>query len=324
LTIHYCYGRGKTDAHPRLRQAPDFGGFIDQILALPRATSKETRAYICAPLRANGSARLHRCKADMLPRWWLAADLDGGSRDEVEIVLMRLSDFKAVAWQTARSTVECPRWRIVVFLDREVDRAEGIRLGAAFVSVIGAELESLKWDASTHCGEQEAYLPMMGAAVKRYDGDPIDVDSVLALAPAEPPRERPATPDPYRALIIERGLFLKELGPGKDAITCPFAAEHSEQTSDSSTAYLHPLHGGYRWGRINCFHKHCKDKDRQQDDFIRALGADPQDVWRGQAREEVPIGEAPAYSGSRAEGPGNEDAHQGGHFQSGTRGYLRQ
>ena len=285
MVVYYSHGRGAKDAKPKPHQAPDFDGFVAQILALPRAGTKETRSYICGPLRLNGDGELHRCKADLLPRGWLATDLDGGNRDEVEILLMRLADYEAVAWTTARHTAECPRIRIVLALDKAVDGPQGERLGAAFVGVVGAGLDSLHWDKSTHKGEQECFLPMAGAEIMRYRGDPVDVDAVLALAPEGPPRERPATPDPYRALIIERGLFLRELDPGKDAITCPFAAEHSEETSDTATVFLHALHNGYRWGRIWCLHSHCAD--RKQEDYIRALGAEPRHVWRGQGREET-------------------------------------
>jgi hypothetical protein len=151
---------------------------------------------------------------------------------------------------------------------------------------------------------------MAGAEIMRYHGDPIDVDAVLALAPTEPSRKRPATPDPYRALIIERGLFLREIGAGRDAIICPFAAEHSEQTSDTATVYVHPLHNGYRWGKIHCLHSHCAD--REDNDFIRALGADPREVWRGQAGGSAPSGDLPpveSYDEARRHIAGAEASH---------------
>jgi hypothetical protein len=121
MSISYCHGTGVKDSKPKLRQAADFDGFVAQILALPRARSKETSEYICGPLRSNGGGELHRCKADLLPRWWLAQDLDGGARDEVELLLMRLADYQALAWTTARHSPECPRIRIVLALDREID-----------------------------------------------------------------------------------------------------------------------------------------------------------------------------------------------------------
>lgn len=122
-------------------------------------------------MRQNGNGALHRCKADLLPRWWLAIDLDGGARAEIDLLLMRLPDFQAVAWQTLRSMPECPRWRIVVSLDREIDGPKGERLGAALIGVVGAGLPSLKWDRSTHKGEQACFLPMEGAQVMQYHGD---------------------------------------------------------------------------------------------------------------------------------------------------------
>jgi putative DNA primase/helicase len=313
MSISYSHGTGTKDSKPKPRQAPDFDGFVAQILAIPRARSKETSGYICGPMRPNGGGELHRCKADLLPRWWLAQDLDGGHRDEVEILLMRLADYEAVAWTTARHTPECPRLRIVLALNREIDGPQGERLGAAFVCVVGAGLLSLKWDSSTHRGEQACFLPMQGAEIMRYHGDPIDVDAVLALAPGEPSRERPETPDPYRTLIITRGLFLRELGPGKDAIICPFAAAHSEQTSDSATVYFRPHHNGHKWGKIHCLHSHCAD--REDNDFIRALGAEPRQVWRRQTGGKTPYDDLPpveAYDeDARRHAGGNSRAEHG-------------
>ena len=95
--------------HPTPRAAPDFDGFVASILALPRVTTRDARTYICGPMRTNGDGRAHRGKADLLPRLWAAYDLDGGIREEVEILLMRLADFEGVSWITARHTHECPR-----------------------------------------------------------------------------------------------------------------------------------------------------------------------------------------------------------------------
>jgi hypothetical protein len=91
--VKYCIGTGARDSKRRLGQASGFDEFVNQILALPRATTKEGRRYICGAMRRNGTAALHRCKADVLPRWWLGADLDGGSREEVDILLMRLPEY---------------------------------------------------------------------------------------------------------------------------------------------------------------------------------------------------------------------------------------
>lgn len=211
FAISYCYGRSSTDSYPTAHTAIDFEVFADQILSLPRARCRESRTYICGPMRPNGDGRTHRGKADLMPRGWLALDLDGGSREGCDLMLLRLTDYMAVAWTTARSTPECPRIRILVALDRLVDGPEGERLGSAFVGVVGAGLDSLRWDKSTHKGEQECFLPMADAEIMRYHGDPVDVDAVLATVPVEPNLERPTTVDPYRALIIERGLLLREM-----------------------------------------------------------------------------------------------------------------
>lgn len=296
IPIRYCYGRRDTDNYPTLQQASDFSAFTAEILRLPRAKTRGERTYICGPMKPNGGRNGcgHRCKADLLPRAWLALDLDGGSREDCDVVLLRLSDYLGVAWTTARSIPECPRVRILMALTRAVDGGEGERLGPALAGMVGAGLASLHWDPSTYKGEQECFLPMVGADVMRYEGEPVDVDAVLALAPVADVRPRPAVgPDPYRAAIIEQGLLLRELGPGKDAVACPNAEGHSEATSDTSTVYFWPLHGGYKWGGIHCLHAHCADWNKDQRRYMEKLGLDPRSVWREQDRGAKPAGMEP-------------------------------
>jgi hypothetical protein len=71
-------------------------------------------------MRPNGDGRAHRGKAYLLPRSWLALDLDGGAREDCDVMLLRLGDHKAVAWTTARHATECPRIRVLMALDREI------------------------------------------------------------------------------------------------------------------------------------------------------------------------------------------------------------
>ena len=208
-------------------------------------------------------------------------------------------------------------------LDREVDGPQGERLGAAFVGVVGAGLPSLKWDRSTHKGEQACFLPMAGAPkVTHYHGDPVDVNAVLALAPAEPSRERPATPDPYRGLVIERGLFLRKSVPGKDAIICPFAAEHtpeppgSRDGTDTSTVYFWPLPRWVQMGPGIDLSASALFGSPAGRFHPGAGGLDPGAVWRGQAGGAAPYDDMPpveAYDGedARRHTGGNSKAEHG-------------
>ena len=308
IPIRYCYGRRDTDNHPTLQQAPDFTAFTAEILRLPRAKTREKRTYICGPMKPNGAGdgSGHRCKAGLLPRAWLALDLDGGSREECDVMLLRLASYLGIAWTTARSTPECPRIRILVALTRLVDGGKGERLGPALagVLIISAGLASLQWDPSTYKGEQECFLPMVGAATMSYSGEPVDVDAVLAFAPKEEQRRRPAAgPNPYRTALIEQGLWLRELAPGKDAITCPFAGEHSEVTSDSSTVYFWPRFGGYQWGGVYCLHAHCAARNKDQREYLERLGLDPRAVWREQGRAGRPEQEEARISAPKQEEP---------------------
>ena len=189
-----------------------------------------------------------------------------------------------------------------------MDRAEGLRLGEVLQRQIEARVGSraLKLDPSVYRGEQPFYGPLVGASVMRYDGDPVNVDEVLKDAPPlkERPQARP-TDDPYRAALLDRGLVLRELGPGKDAITCPFAEDHTEATSDSSTAYFWPRHGGFQWGGIHCLHAHCAERNKDQQLYIEKLGLDPRSVWRGQATGAAPCDALPpieAYADDAARG----------------------
>ncbi len=289
IPIEYCYGLRDTDNHPTTHRAPDFDSFAREILSLPRARVRERRTYICGPLKANGVGTGHRCKADLLPRAWLALDLDGGSREDCDVVLMRLSDYLGVAWTTARSTPKCPRIRILVALTRLVDGREGERLGRALAGVVGTGLASLHWDPSTYKGEQECFLPMVGAATMSYSGEPVDVDALLALAPVEKERFRPETQDPFLAALARGGFVDRDLEAGKTAIRCLNEAAHTTpwHPGDTSTVYFWPNYGGYRWGRIHCSHAHCAEFNTDQTKWLAMLGLDPRDVWREQGRGPV-------------------------------------
>jgi len=217
----------------------------------------------------------------VLPRRFLALDLDGSTPNAFAELCMYLGAYGGFGYTTASNTTKSPHARFILELSRPVDRAEGTRLGEAMQRQIEARLGSraVKLDPAAYRGEQPLYGPLVGADVMRYDGDPIDVDAVLKDAP--PLKERPhgrPTNDPYRAALLDRGLVLRDLGPGKDAIACPFAEDHSEATSDTATAYFWPRHGGYQWGGI-----HCAERNKDQRLYLEKLGLDPRVVWRGQA-----------------------------------------
>ena len=283
-TVLYSRGCDKYDSFPQQRTAASFGDFAEAVLR-DRSRAKGL-AWISAPFKPNSDGQHHRCKDGALPRRFLAFDQDGGTSHGFVELGMWFGAYSGLGYTTSRHTTKSPRARYILELSRSVDRSEGIRLGEALQRRIEARLGSrvAVWDTSVYRSEQPLLLPLVGAEVMRYYGDPIDVDQVLKDAPPlkERPQARP-TDDPYRAALLDRGLVLRELGPGKDAITCPFAEEHSEATSDSSTAYFWPRYGGYQWGGIHCLHAHCAGRNKDQRLYIEKLGLDPRSVWRGQA-----------------------------------------
>lgn len=143
-------------------------------------------------------------------------------------------------------------------------------------------------DPSVYRGEQPVFAPLIGAETMNYDGDPVDVDQILKDAP--PLKERPgradraatiASRDPVVRALTSRKMIKRDHGDGKFSIYCPFKAEHTGPGGESSTVYFLPNFGGVRYGKFACMHLHCKR--RQQNDYLRALGLDAKEAWRGQA-----------------------------------------
>jgi hypothetical protein len=294
VAIQYSRGRDAFDAYPEQRSAASFEAFAEAVLA-DRATAKGL-TWISAPFKPNSDGRHHRCRDGALPRRFLAFDLDGGTREAAAELGLYFCGYSGFWYTTSSHTAETPRLRYVLELTRPVDRAEGIRLGEAIQRQIEARLGLgvVKLDASVYRGEQPIFGPLLGAETMRYDGDPVDVDAVLKDAPPleERPQGRP-TSDPYRVALLERGLVLRELGPGKDAIACPFAEDHSEATSQTATVYFWPRYGGYQWGRIHCLHAHCAGRNKDQRLYLEKLGLDPREVWREQAAGAGPYDDLP-------------------------------
>ena len=270
----YSRGRSKYDAYPVQQKAADFEEFAAALLR--DRSQRKGQAYICAPFQANGDGRHHRCGDGVLPRQWLAMDLDGATPEDFAVLCMRLSENQGVGWTTASHTKEAPRARFILALSRPVDRAEGIRVGGGIVRTLSVGLNGLHWDESTHRGEQPCYLPLVDAATMHYDGEPVDADAVLAQAPPhdEKPgaRERAgriAGNDPIARALAELGMVRRDHGDGKLSIDCPFESEHMEPGGESSTVYMLPHFNGMAEGRFHCLHAHCVGRTQEQ--FREAL-----------------------------------------------------
>ena len=306
--VHYSRGRDKYDAYPEQRTAATFAAFVDAVLS-DRSTAKGL-IWISAPFAQNGDGRHHRCRDGVLPRRFLAFDLDGGTREAAAELGFYFCGYSGFWYTTSSHTAETPHLRYILELTRPVDRAGGIRLGAAMQRQVEARLGALKLDPSVYRADQPVFGPLRNADVGFYGGDPVDVDKVLKDAP--PLEERAgraeraaaiASDDPVVRALTDRGAIKRDHGDGKLSIACPFKAQHTEPGGESSTVYFLPNFGGVRYGKFGCLHRHCEG--RQQEDFLTALGLAPREVWREQAFGAAPYDDLPpvgSYDAAAQEG----------------------
>jgi hypothetical protein len=80
--------------------------------------------------------------------------------------------------------------------------------------------------------------------------------------------------DPICLELEERDLIKSMRPDGGLNIECPRTSQHTGESNETSTVYFPPHTGGYPIGAFKCMHAHCRGVSR--DDFIAALGIDPQ------------------------------------------------
>lgn len=114
--------------------------------------------------------------------------------------------------------------------------------------------------------------------------------------------------DPVAVHLLDAGLVKRTERDGRLHITCPFEAEHTGDSGETSTTYWPRHTGGYANGHFRCLHAHCEHRSDQ--DFLDAVGyADPDLMAEFSAISDVgiprsapaadpdaptPIGDAPA------------------------------
>jgi hypothetical protein len=292
--IRYSLGKRREDAFPVQYEASDFDAF-ETAVRHTRSVSKGQH-YVAGPFAPDHSpdlkpwqiGRPHRSNAFALPRRFLAFDLDG-CRDLGafhDILAFFDGSYRAFWYTTASHTDESPRARVIVELAREVSPEDGERLGHAVEARIRtfAGDDCAKFDTSVYGAAQPVYTPLFSAQGGTLPGDPLPVDDFLRDAPPAKARNRTAderaraieSSDPVVSVLRDQGAILRELGPGKLAVVCPFDSEHSGQTSDTATVYYLPHFGGFRAGGFHCLHEHCHGRPQEQ--FRERLGLVPQDA----------------------------------------------
>lgn len=124
-----------------------------------------------------------------------------------------LEQFKGFLYTTTNYTAEAPRCRIVILLDKKVNRSEGKRVCEGIEAEIDLKLNQLaasdphtpwnpvvEWDKSVYMAEQQCYMPVAdptgklktktGEAVVnaisfRFDGELASVEHYLSMMPVE-------------------------------------------------------------------------------------------------------------------------------------------
>jgi len=189
--IHYSRGINKYDNVPVQHLADSFDAFEAAVLG-DRAQAKGLQ-YVCnaftlGPHRdpEKHPGQKHWRNGHLVaPRLFQPFDCDG-FKDAATFVkaLAYWQRFRGFGYTTASHTAEEPRTRVVLAVNRDINREEGLRLGPALQAAALLELgqDAIEFDDSVHKGEQPLYLPLISSETFSFHGDPVDVDAVLGTA----------------------------------------------------------------------------------------------------------------------------------------------
>ena len=174
--IRFSAGRETRDNRPSQKVVKDFGDLIAHIEA--HRGEKKGFNYICGPMAYGPHNKPqqypqeahYRLANHAEPCSFLSLDIDYMNGGRVQnLVLQEIKHLSSYAYETASSTPDLPRMRVIIRLDREVDRAERIILGGRFESGLGSAVEakfgsgSIEFDPSVYRPEQPNYNPIKGA-----------------------------------------------------------------------------------------------------------------------------------------------------------------
>lgn len=176
MPIRFSAGRDTYDNRPKQLVVDDFSGLVEHMET--HRGRKKGEFYVCGPMAFgphNDTGRYPRDAHYKLanhaePCAFLSMDIDYMDGEPVQLgVLREIKGYCAYAYETASSTPEVPRMRVIIQLDREVGREERIALGHAMQAKIEAKFEAefssgaIKFDASVYRPEQSLYNPLKGA-----------------------------------------------------------------------------------------------------------------------------------------------------------------
>lgn len=176
IPIRFSAGRNTYDNAPRQMEVQDFAGLVEHLES--NQGHKKGENYICGPMDFgphNDATKYpddahYRLASLAAPCSFISLDIDYMAGQTVQqLVLSELEKYVSYAYETASSTDEVPRMRVIIQLDREVSRDERIKLGDSFQALIETKIETefgdsaIKFDASVYRPEQPNYNPLKGA-----------------------------------------------------------------------------------------------------------------------------------------------------------------
>ena len=181
-TISFSIGYSKFDNTPKQFDVSSFGEARDiwsenrsqvkgqRWVAAPFATAPDDAAHRAAAKPIVGIA--HRCATCVLPRAFAGLDIDSGlTSDSFKKLLSWAKEYSSFAYETASSVPDKPRCRLIIELDRPVDRDNMIKLSRVIQAQIRDDVSpDIQFDQSCDRPEQPLYLPLVGAETYSTDG----------------------------------------------------------------------------------------------------------------------------------------------------------
>lgn len=187
--------------------------------------------------------------------------------------------------------------RIVIALSRPVSARQWERFWRAAVSQIDIHVEPSCFNPARFWFEPSA--PLQAEPWSRsYDGELLDVDAVLDVAPAPPqPKPRPSKRQTADRFDIYR--FMAEAYPGARAdfsqgitrweIECPWEHEHSSSSPrDTMVSFSADTGPGF-----SCLHDHCRDRhwrdfrEHHEPGYQQRAAERENDIAKARARKEA-------------------------------------
>ncbi|MEN3260228.1 VapE domain-containing protein [Sodalis endosymbiont of Spalangia cameroni] len=203
MAIRYTQGRNAKDNQPRDRSATDFTAFEKSVRkscvrigVKPTDTKdildkkKSNLPYLWCTFRPGMPRR--RCDSSAGDLYVLPLDLDGISEEGWQCVKAAISNYRSFSYTTASHKHPAvngeSRIRIVLEPSRPITAAEKPivlqQLQTQIMSVVGLTYAGpVRWDDSVYRPAQIIYLPDENAEFESFNGQPVDVDALLAETP---------------------------------------------------------------------------------------------------------------------------------------------